>query len=85
MNKAFISFALLTSSFSFAGYDEVKEKLNEKLTMYKYLRNHALENSDTALYGHFYLGGVIAGIENSLLIIKEDEEEMEFEEDLYIY
>lgn len=67
MYKTFISFALLTSSLSFAGYEEVKKELTEKIQMYDDLRNN-----ERSLYGQWYLGGVIVGLENALFVLDND-------------
>lgn len=67
MYKTFISFALLTCSMSFAGYKEVKQELTEKIQMYDDLRNN-----ERSLYGQWYLGGVIVGLENALFVLDED-------------
>lgn len=67
MYKTFISFALLTSSMAFAGYNEVKKELTEKIQMYEDLRNN-----ERSLYGQWYLGGVIVGLENALFVLDND-------------
>lgn len=79
MYKTFISFALLTSSMSFAGYDEVKQELNEKLQMYDDLRSN-----ERSLYGQWYLGGVIVGLENALFILYQDEKARKMDNNVFI-
>lgn len=64
MRKTFISLALLTSSVSFAGYDEATTEINQKIQMYEDLRDQ-----EKSLYGQWYLGGVIVGLENALFIL----------------
>lgn len=68
MYKTLISFALLTSSLSFAGYEEVKRELNERLQMYE-----GILTGDMPIFEQWFLGGVIEGMENALLILNEDE------------
>lgn len=68
MYKILISLSLLTSSMSFAGYEEVKQELNERLHMYE-----GLLSGDMPVFEQWFLGGVIEGMENALLILNEDE------------
>lgn len=67
MYKTFISFALLTSSLSFAGYKEVDTEISQKIQMYDNLRNQ-----EYSLYGKWYLDGVITGLENALHVLRMD-------------
>ncbi len=67
MYKILISFALLTSSLSYAGFIEVDLEISQKIQMYDKLR----EQEET-LYGKWFLDGVITGLENALLVLRMD-------------
>ncbi len=69
MYKTIISLAFLTSSVTYAGYEEVKKEINEKISMYEFILNQ-----EKSLYGQWYLGGVITGLENALFVLDIDKE-----------
>ena len=80
MYKILISFALLTSSLSYAGYDEVMQKIDQKLAIYE-----ELKDQEKSLYGQWYLGGVIVGLENALHILYMEQEKEKFDNNVFIH
>jgi hypothetical protein len=76
MRKIFVLLGLLASSTCFSDYDDIKKELVEKLQMYENLRDN-----ERSLYGQWYLGGVITGLENALFIIHTDQDAMDYVKD----